>query len=377
MNARQRFVETVLFGKPDRVPLVPGNARESTLRTWRSQGLPESIRSEGVIPYAYSQAGGTYPWAEQGESFPVNERMVPQFEEKVIEERERSRIVQDWKGNVCEIGKQYSVEYLRNAVDFVTRRWIRCPVESRQDWEQMKERYDPEDAARLPGKPGELGERLKDRSWFIELMFSGPFWQMREWLGFERLCTLFYDDPEMIRDMVAFWQQYIGRLLSRVFEYFTPDSVHLSEDMAYKSHAMISPEMAREFLLPCYVHWGELIREAGCPIYAMDSDGYIAELIPLWLEAGINACDPMEVAAGNDIVRYREMFGRKMAYRGGVDKRAMAKGGDTLKAEIDRVRSVIEDGGYIPGCDHGVPGDVSWQNYVETVRLLAEATGWL
>ena len=90
------------------------------------------------------------------------------------------------------------------------------------------------------------------------------------------------------------------------------------------------------------------------------------------IEAGINVCDPIEVAAGNDIVAFRRTFGRDMAYRGGVDKRAMAKGGAALRAEIDRLRPVVEDGGYVPGCDHGVPPDVSWPNYVETVRLLAQ-----
>jgi uroporphyrinogen decarboxylase len=377
MNARQRFIETLLFGKADRVPLVPGNARESTLATWQTQGLPASISKDRVIEYAYRQAGGQEPWPETGSSFPVNERMIPQFEEKVIEERDRTRIVQDWKGNVCEIGRQFSVEHLRNAIDFVTRRWIRCPVGNRHDWEEMKKRYDPHDPARLPENPGELGKHLEDRTWVIELTFPGPFWQMREWLGFEGLCTAFYDDPEMIEDMVEFWKSYIGKLLNRIFEHITPDSIRLGEDMAYKGHSMISPEMVRHFLLPCYVFWGEIIRGAGCPIYAMDSDGYIAELIPLWMEAGINACDPMEVAAGNDIVRFRKLFGREMAYRGGVDKRAMARGGDALMEEIDRLRPVIQDGGYIPGCDHGVPWDVSWQNYVETVRLLSEATGWL
>ena len=59
----------------------------------------------------------------------------------------------------------------------------------------------------------------------------------------------------------------------------------------------------------------------------MDSDGYIAHLIPIWIEAGINVCDPIEVAAGNDIVAFREQFGRQMAYIGGIDKRAMADGG--------------------------------------------------
>jgi uroporphyrinogen decarboxylase len=66
-----------------------------------------------------------------------------------------------------------------------------------------------------------------------------------------------------------------------------------------------------------------------------------------------------------------------MAYRGGVDKRAMAAGGITLENEINRLRPVIDSGGYSPACDHGVPSDVSWDNYVLTTKLLAQATGWL
>ncbi len=66
-----------------------------------------------------------------------------------------------------------------------------------------------------------------------------------------------------------------------------------------------------------------------------------------------------------------------MAFRGGVDKRAMAKGGSAIEAEIARVAPIIRDGGYIPGCDHGVPPDVSWPNYVRYVGLLARETGWL
>lgn len=109
----------------------------------------------------------------------------------------------------------------------------------------------------------------------------------------------------------------------------------------------------------------------------MDSDGYIGELIPLWIESGINACDPVEVAAGNDIVVFRKIFGRNMAYPGGVDKRLMAKGGRHIEAEIERLTPVIRSGGFIPGCDHAVPSDVSWPCYVQYVRLLAKATGWL
>jgi hypothetical protein len=375
MHARDRAVATLRFETPDRVPLDPGGARRSTLDTWHRQGLPADVRNYNE--FAYRLAGGTQPWPEHGPGFLVNERMIPQFEELVLEERPASRVVQDWKGNICEIGREFSPEYLRNAIDFVTRKWIKCPVENRRDWADMQRRYDANDSARLPPEAAALGARLRDRTWFIELHFSGPFWQLREWVGFENLCTLFYDDPALTTEMIRFWEEYVARLLERALAVFTPDSVHLSEDMAYKEHSMISPQMARDFLMPTWKRWGEIVHKAGVALYGMDSDGHIGELIPLWIESGLNFCDPMEVAAGNDLVAFRRRFGRNMAYRGGIDKRAMAKGGTVIEREIDRIRPVIRDGGFIPGCDHGVPSDVPWPAYVHYVKRLAEATGWL
>jgi len=70
--------------------------------------------------------------------------------------------------------------------------------------------------------------------------------------------------------------------------------------------------------------WEEM-KKRGCPMISLDSDGYTAKLIPLWIEAGINCCEPMEVAAENDIVGCRRIYGEKMAYREGIDKRAIAK----------------------------------------------------
>lgn len=375
MHARERFLKTMRFEHPDKVPLEPGGGRESTLARWHREGLPATVND--VSEYAYRCAGGKQEWPRGGVDFPVQERMIPQFEEKVIERRANSQVVQDWKGNICEIGLEFNVEHLRNASDFVTRRWIKCPVETRADWENMQRRYNADDPARYPAAAANLGRQLAAREHVVGFSFSGPFWQLREWLGFEQLCVLFHDDPGWIREMVAFWEAYVTRLLENAFRFIQPDFVHLSEDMAYKEHAMISPAMTREFLLPTYQHWGAIIRRNHCPIYDMDSDGHVGELIPIWIEAGINACDPMEVAAGNNILEYRRRFGKQMAFRGGVDKRLIARGGAAIEGEIKRLIPLIRAGGYIPGCDHGVPADVSWPDFVHYTKLLAQATGWL
>ncbi len=377
MNDRQRFLETLLFGKADRIPFAPGTGRKSTRERWYREGLAKDIEPHQIREYAYREAGGMLEFQKDGTGFPVDHRMMPMFEEKVIEKKADSQIVQDWKGNICEIANEFSVEHLRGAVDFVTRRWIKCPVETREDWENMKPRYDPDEASRYPAGKEELKKKLKERDHFVSFNFSGPYWQLREWCGFEGLCMMFYDNPELVKAMLDFWRDYVIKLMENAFEYCVPDMVHISEDMAYKGYSMLSPTMTRELLLPVWEAWGQVIRKAGVPIYACDSDGFIGELIPLWIEAGINVCDPVEVAAGNDINEFRRTFGNKMAFQGGVDKREMAKGGKFIEAEIKRLEPVIKAGGYIPSCDHGVPADVSWPDFVHYVKLLAKATGWM
>jgi uroporphyrinogen decarboxylase len=166
-------------------------------------------------------------------------------------------------------------------------------------------------------------------------------------------------------------------MLDRILAAGPVDRFFASEDMAYKGAAMISPEMVRRFCLPSWTGWGARVRAAGVPLYDIDSDGFIGELIAPWLEAGVNVCDPVEVAAHNDLAEFRRRFGRRMAYRGGIDKRAMAAGGAAMRAELRRVAPVVRDGGYIPGCDHGVPPDVSWPDFVDYGRELARLTGWL
>lgn len=373
MNERERTIATLTFQKPDRVPFNPGHGRKSTREAWYRQGCPPDKE-----PLAYArELAGMPPATTMNIVQPgVDFRMIPQFEEKILERRPGTLVVQDWKGNICEISDKFDVSYLREAIDFVTRSWIKCPVESRADWEDMQRRYDVDAANRFPTDWADRCRQLKARDYPSVLRFSGPFWQLREWLGFENLCMAFLDDPAFVHEMIAFWQSFVTRLLTRTLAGHVPDIVIVNEDMAYKEKPMIGPDMCREFLLPCWREWAEVLRAAKMPVYEVDSDGNVNELIPVWIEAGFQSNSPQEVAAGNDLPAYRKRYGKQMAYQGGVDKRAMAKGGAALRAEIERLKPVITAGGFIPSCDHGIPHDVSWPNFVEYCRLLAEATGW-
>ena len=375
MNARERFLETLLFGKPDKIPFQPGHGRESTLKAWHKQGL-----AEGKDPYqALLEILGikmepTKPVVSLGVSF----EMSPKFEEKVLEHKDGHYIVSDWMGAITEISDEFDYTYIRSAKDFVTRKWHKFPVESEKDWEEMKKRFNPDTPGRFPEDFKERCKKLKDRDYPYTVSFNGPFWQLREFCGFENLCMYMIEKPDLVQDMVDFWSDFVSTIMEKILNETDIDRVHFSEDMAYKEHSMISPTMTRKYLLPVWKRWCKEIKGKKCPVIDVDSDGFVEELIPLWIEAGINVCDPMEVAAGNDIVKYREIFGNKMAYTGGIDKRAMAKGGKIIEKELLRVvPPLLKIGGFIPSCDHGVPPDISWDAFIHYGRILAQLTGWL
>ncbi|MBI2843202.1 MAG: hypothetical protein HYX78_07355 [Armatimonadetes bacterium] len=374
LTFREQYLNTLLFEKPDRVPLFPGEAREATQRAWREQGLPQEIGYYEAMLQELRLPSMKFSL----DRLPISFAMLPVFEEKVIEHKDGHFLVQDWSGAIVEISDEYDFTYLRwPSKSIVTRKWHKFPVESRSDWEQIRERYLVDTPGRFPEHFAEFSRSLDDRENAVYVHVDGPFYQLRSWCGFENLCMLLIDDPEFVQEMIDFWTEFISQALSRTSEHITLDRVCVSEDIAYKAHSMVSQDMVRTFFMPTYERWASEVRAAGCPVFDIDSDGYVEELLPMWIEAGFNVCHPMEVAADNDIVAYRKRFGKKMAYVGGVDKRAMAAGGKAIEDEVRRLTPLIKEGGYIPSCDHQVPADVSWSDYLYYSRLLAEACGWL
>ena len=145
------------------------------------------------------------------------------------------------------------------------------------------------------------------------------------------------------------------------------------EDLCYKTGPMISPDMFKRFLMPGYASINETLHNYGVEIVAVDSDGLIDELMPLWLDVGVNCMVPVEVGTWRaDVNDYRKRYGEELLLIGGVDKRELAGDREQILAEVERVRPLVEKGGYIPMPDHLIPPNVSLDNYryyLDCVRL--------
>jgi len=189
-------------------------------------------------------------------------------------------------------------------------------------------------------------------------------------MGLENVSLAFYDDPRLVHDMLDFLADFYVETIHPALDELELDYATFWEDMAYTKASLISPKMFQEFLTEPYAKVTSLLREHGIDIIIVDSDGRIDELVPLWLEAGVNCMFPVEGRC-NDPVAVRREYGRDLLMIGGIDKLALMRDRKAIEDEvISKVPYLISQGGYIPTVDHRVPPDVPFANYLCYLELV-------
>jgi uroporphyrinogen decarboxylase len=254
--------------------------------------------------------------------------------------------------------------------------FVRFPVETPDEFRRFyAERMRPDLAARIgPDYAAQLAAMRSRKGFFVigSDRWGGLFGGLRAMVGVERLCTLFHDDPVFVEEMMDAVADFIIAVLGRILEHTDLDCYAFWEDMAFKTGPLVSPAMFRRLALPRYRRVVEFVKSRGVPFVALDSDGDITSLIPIWMDAGIDILYPFEVQCGMDVVQVRRRFGRDLRMWGGIDKRALAQGPAAIDAELQRVRPLVKDGGFIPVLDHGVPPDISFANYCHYANHLRD-----
>jgi uroporphyrinogen decarboxylase len=359
MTNRERIIETLRSRPVDRPPLAYwlGFAPwPQTLERWR--------RESGIADLDVERYFGL------DRSFQVLDLEYgpyPHFPRETLEETDEYVVFRDWRGIV-----QRNNKASNSIPDFLDN-----PVHSRQDWEQYKrERLLGADLearlARLPAQIQALGN--VDAPIQAGCFPWGVFGTPRDVLGVENLLLDFYDDPQLVADMMQTHTHLWLRLYEAACEHVRIDHVHVWEDMSGKQGSLISVAMIHEFMGPCYDALHHFVRRHDVPIYSVDSDGYMEELVVALSQHGVNAFMPFEVQAGNDIEAVRREH-PDIAIMGGLDKRAIADGQAPLHAELDRAERLLSMPGWFIGFDHLIPPDVPWENFRTFVTELSKMVG--
>lgn len=357
MNHRERFHATMTYGLRDRAPF-----REFPWPTW-----PETVERwnrEGSYDERITDFGCDH-WVVEYQWFFPN----PPFERRILAEDATYVTYVDPQGIVLR-------EFKRNPLSSMPQ-FIQFPVETREDFRRFwRERMRPDLTERMGPDWREQLRRHRNRDYLLVVLadrWGGFFGPLRNLLGVERLCTLFYDDPAWVQEMMEADADFLIGMLQQMLEETDIDVFGFWEDMAYKAGPLISPAMVRKFMLPCYRRVIDLARAGGVHFFCLDTDGQMDSLIPVFMDAGIDIVYPFEVQAGMDVNATRKKYGRELRLWGGLDKRALTRGYGEIDALIERHRGLIADGGYVPMLDHSAPPDVPYDNYRYFMQQLRKA----
>ncbi len=365
MNDRERFKAIMHYQPHDRSPICDFGYWDETLVVWYNQGLPRHVVQTGD-KFFHQFFGLDFPIRRATSVLGLEEGLVPPFEEKVIEDRDDHEVVQQEDG----------VRVLRKKFMGSIPKHLGHLLVDRDSWKQhYKPRLDPTHPDRYPANWDERVKSWTDPQRDYPLILPGGslYGWLRNWMGLENLSYVVYDDPTWFEEMVVTVADCIIGLLTRVLETGGQfEACGMWEDMCYRAGPLLSPKHFKQFLVPHYRRITDLLHQHGVDVIWVDCDGKIDQLIPLWLDAGVNCMFPVEIGTwGADPIKYRKQYGKDLLMLGGFDKRILARSKHEIEQEIHRLTPLVEEGGYIAFCDHLVPADVPLENYMfylETVR---------
>ncbi len=361
MTHRERFRRVMHYQHVDRVPHWEFGYLEETLERWHEEGLPEQHNDIGSVE--------AYFGVDPTRHVPFRSDLIPPFEGKheVLEQGEDYRRERLPDGTIQEV-KTKGIKTIPH--------FIKMPIENRDDWQRFKERLDPEDPRRFETDYRELGRKLLRAEEPVGIGIGSYFGVPRNWIGFQNISMMLYDDRELIEEIVETLTQVYYRQIEEAVKYIEVDFAAGWEDICFRNGPMLSPQMFREIVGPRLKRVCDLLRRHGCTVIWTDCDGDITQLVPVWLEAGLNCMFPIEVQAGSDPVRLRETFGKELLLRGGVNKHKLAEGKEAILAELRRLEPLVQEGGCIPHGDHRIPQTVSYENYRYYIRNKLAMLGW-
>ncbi|MGA3117942.1 MAG: uroporphyrinogen decarboxylase family protein [Syntrophobacteraceae bacterium] len=322
MNSRERFLEVMRLGKPDRVPYFEEGIRDEVLKAWRKQGLRRGADIRKAFPL------------DRHEELEPDVEPIPQ--------------IKTWPASLSELA------VLRKSLDH-------------------------RDGGRLPADLSVHAKAGKARDYPLMLRVHRGFFLtmgVRGWNRFRELIELLNYDPQLVRESMSIQGEFAAKLTERILRMVDVDAVVFSEPIGGNDKPLISPRMYEEFVLKSYEPVLAVIRQYGVETVIFRTYANARILIPSILKWGFNCLWACEVnVEAMDYGDIRREFGRDLRLIGGIDLDALRRGKEAIRREIEqKVPPLLADGGYVPLADGRIRADVTFENYVYYRRLLEIVT---
>ncbi len=250
--------------KQDRLP--PGTAIMAGGLYWPSQGFPLDFDVRRQLGMDYTQT-----------LVNVNLLLCPMFDVQVVSEDDQRFEYVDIDG-VRRI-------FLKEQATIPTA--MGYPIRDRASWEELKaERVRLDNLSeRFPDNWPELVREYRQRDYPLALggYPHGFFGTLAHLMGYENLFVTYYDDPDLIHDILDTFTDLWIAVYEMVLKDVEIDHVQIWEDISAGTGSMVSPAIIREFMLPRYKRFTDFVKSKGVEFIFVDTDGDCFDLIPLFL----------------------------------------------------------------------------------------------
>ncbi len=188
-------------------------------------------------------------------------------------------------------------------------------------------------------------------------------------LGVERSLMEAYMNPEFLQKLIdkilEFQIPFIEKMLKSANSKI--DFFRLGDDFGTQSGLLMDIPMWEEYIQPAFMKMNKVAQKYGAHYY-QHSCGSIRDLIPSFMEAGVEVLDPIQVKANGMVpTELKAEFGDKLCFSGGVDEQDLLPHGTPEEVKVE-VKKLLEDmargGGFFLGPTHNFQDDIPTANIV-------------
>ena len=378
MTPRERVLCAINHEEPDRVPLVIGvsNATGIQMKPYREIKRLSGISAPDKYLYQWPELGTAEIDEETMIRLRSDARAVLDIEPEYIMERNQARephsdYINSWGSGAMEIapGEWFpGIHPLANASSIED-------IERYAGWPDMS---DPSRVAHVK----ETAQRLaNDNRYAIVatpwLLF--PFERAIAMQGMETFLMNMACDPDFARALLEKIAEYCKQLMGQFLEQLgnNVDIIKIGDDLGTQESLLMSPAMYRQLLKPVHADFIRFIKERTSAKVLFHSDGDVAQLIPDFIEIGIDILNPIQTSAGGmaDLATLKKQYGKNVVFCGGIDSHRVLPLGTPaeVREEVRRVIGLLAPGGgCMIGAVHTVMNDVPAENVLAMVDAVEE-----
>ncbi|MCD6219768.1 hypothetical protein J7K43_05225 [Candidatus Calescamantes bacterium] len=205
----------------------------------------------------------------------------------------------------------------------------------------------------------------------LESFCSGIFEMSCRIRGYEQFYFDLATNPKLackLMDKILELKIQFYKMVSKEMGHYI-QFIREGDDIAGQEALLISPQMYRKYIKPRHKELFKAQKEIFPPPFYcfFHSDGAIYDLIPDFIEIGVEILNPIQASArGMNIAKLKKEFGKDISFwGGGIDtQKTLPKGTpEEVKEEVKkRIEVLAPGGGFIFGAVHNIQDDVPAEN---------------